>query len=127
MRKILTSPPQNAAAAQHQAMERKSVAPKFQLTPTLPRVATGLTAAVAGVSAAFFVFGPFSDLSAMQLAAGPHGSAIGPNGKPIVLARTGRSWGAEAEVRASAASGVPLAKLARAATTDTAYGPGSTK
>ena len=44
---------------------------KFQLTRTLPRVAAGLTTAVAGVSAAFVVFGPFSDFSAIQLASGP--------------------------------------------------------
>ncbi len=115
------------SALNRELTQQRSAARTFKLTPTLPRVATGLTAAVAGVSAAFFVFGPFSDLSARQLANGPRGSALDSEGKPIVLAHTGRSWGAEAERRAAAASAVPVARLARASTTEAAISPRATK
>jgi hypothetical protein len=49
----------------------------------------------------------------MQLAAGPQSLTVGPSGRPIVQARTGRSWGADQERRVAAASAVPLATLAR--------------
>ena len=85
----------------------------FRLSPPLPRIVAGITAGVASVAAAFCVFGPFSDVSAMQLAAGPQSLTVGPSGRPIVQARTGRSWGADQERRVAAASAVPLATLAR--------------
>ena len=85
----------------------------FRLSPPLPRIAAGVTAGVASVAAAFCIFGPFSDLSALQLAAGPQSLTVGSNGRPIVQARTGRSWGADQERRVAAASAVPLATLAR--------------
>jgi hypothetical protein len=85
----------------------------FRLSPPLPRIVAGVTAGVASVAAAFCIFGPFSDLSALQLAAGPQSLTVDPNGRPIVQARTGRSWGADQERRVAAASAVPLVTLAR--------------
>jgi hypothetical protein len=85
----------------------------FRLSPPFPRIVAGVTAGIASVAAAFCIFGPFSDLSALQLAAGPQSLTVGPNGRPIAQARTGRSWGADQERRIAAASVVPLATLAR--------------
>ena len=65
----------------------------FRLSATLPRVMTGVTAAASVLAATLYIFGPFSDLSARQLAAGPHSTVMGPGNTPLVLARTGRSWG----------------------------------
>jgi len=87
--------------------------PSLRLSRALPRIACGVTAALAAVSATIFVFGPFSDLSARQLAAGPNGTALGQDGKPLVMAATGRSWGAEYQRRASAASAPPSPEFAR--------------
>ena len=93
--------------------------PRFEIGHPLARIALGSTAAVAVLSAGVFVFGPFSDLSALQLAAGPQATSSGNTPAPIVLARTGRSWGAAAEQRQAAAS-APIAKVARS---DNPHGP----
>lgn len=87
--------------------------PRLQLSHPFARFALGGTVALAVLSAGAFVFGPFSDLSALQLAAGPH--AKGPGGAPAatVLARTGRSWGATAQERQAAAASAPIARVAR--------------
>jgi hypothetical protein len=84
-----------------------------RLSWPMRRVAVGATAAAAALAAAFSIFGPFSDLSALQLAAGPQSLAIGPSGQLLVMAPTGRAWGAEHERRVAAASAVPIATLAR--------------
>jgi hypothetical protein len=87
--------------------------PRLQLSRPFARIALGSTVAIAVLSAGAFVFGPFSDLSVLQLAAGPH--ARGPGNAPAtaVLARTGRSWGAAAEERQAAAASAPIARVAR--------------
>ena len=92
----------------------KSTTPRgrLELTRPLARRAVG-TAAV--MSAGFLVFGPFSDLSTLQLAAGP-AATQGPGGAPapIVLATTGRAWGRAAQQRqAAAAASAPLARVAK--------------
>jgi hypothetical protein len=115
-RKIMTC----NAKGSHSANARphpKAPRPSLRLSRALPRIAVGATAALAAVSATFFVFGPFSDLSAQQLAAGPHSAARGADGKALVLATTGRSWGAEYERRAGAASAAASPRLARDAAT----------
>lgn len=127
MNKISTDSARNEAASPHRVMKQVSVAPKFRLTRTLPRVVTGLTATVAGLSAAFFIFGPLSDRNAMQLAFGPNGSALDVNGKPIALSSTAGPRGADEEQRASAPFGVSLAKLESANATGAEYGPGRAK
>jgi hypothetical protein len=70
-----------------------AVAHGFRLSATLPRRAGGVAAATTALAAALYILGPFSDLSARQLAAGPHSTETGSDHKPLVLARTGRSWG----------------------------------
>jgi hypothetical protein len=86
--------------------------PRLQLSHPFARFVLGGTVAIAVLGAGAFVFGPFSDLSALQLAAGPH--AKGPGGAPAatVLARTGRSWGAVAQERQAAAASAPIAQVA---------------
>lgn len=110
----------HSAPARPQVLKPHSepVRSPLRLSRALPRVAVGATAALAAVSAAFLMFGPFSDLSARQLAAGPHSAAVGSDGRPLALAATGRSWGAEYQRRASAGSAAPLARLARAPSAD---------
>jgi hypothetical protein len=86
---------------------------RFQFAPALARVATGLTGTASVMSAGIFMFGPFSDLSTLQLAAGPHAaSAASFAPAPIVLARTGRAWGAAAQQRYAVAASAPLARVA---------------
>ena len=87
--------------------------PRFQFVNPIARVVVGSTAAIAALCAGAFVFGPFSDLSAMQLAAGPWAQT--PAGAPAssVVAQTGRAWGAAAEQRQAAAASAPVARLAR--------------
>ena len=87
--------------------------PRLRLSHPFARIALGGTIAIAVLSAGAFVFGPLSDLSVLQLAAGPQ--AKGPRDAPaaIVLAHTGRSWGAEAKARQAAASSTPITRLAR--------------
>ena len=102
-----------ASSLQEQAAKSNVELRDFRLSPPFPRIVAGVTAGVASVAAAFCIFGPLSDLSALQLAAGPQSLTVGPNGRPIVQARTGRSWGADQERRVAAASAVPLAMLAR--------------
>ena len=87
----------------------------LELTRPLARRAVGAIGTAAVMSAGFLVFGPFSDLSTLQLAAGPaatQGAAATP--APIVLAPTGRAWGQAALQRqAAAAASAPLARVAK--------------
>lgn len=87
---------------------------RFQFAPALTRAAVGLIGTASVLSAGIFMFGPFSDLSALQLAAGPHATG-GSTSVPatIVLAQTGRSWTAAAQQRQAAAASAPLARIAR--------------
>lgn len=87
--------------------------PRLQFSHPFARVVLGGTVAIAVLSAGAFVFGPFSDLSVLQLAAGPHAQGPGKAPAAAVLARTGRSWGAAAEERQAAAASAPIARLAR--------------
>ena len=95
----------------------KSTTPRdrLELTRPLARRAVGAIGTAAVMSAGFLVFGPFSDLSTLQLAAGPaatQGAAATP--APIVLAPTGRAWGQAALQRqAAAAASAPLAHVAK--------------
>jgi hypothetical protein len=80
----------------HNRADRSSVACRL----------VGIVGATAIVSAGLQMFGPFSDLSALQLAAGPRATA-GTTSAPaaIVMAHTGRQWaGAAAQRQADAAS-----------------------
>lgn len=61
-----------------------------------------------------FVFGPFSDLSTLQLAAGPRATSASSRATAsIVMAHTGRAWGSAAQQRQAAAASAPLARIAR--------------
>jgi hypothetical protein len=85
---------------------------RFPFDPT--RAAVGVIGTAAVISAGVFVFGPFSDLSTLQLAAGPHATSRSASAPaPIVLTHTGRSWGAAAQQRQAAAAAAPLAQVAR--------------
>lgn len=87
---------------------------RFQFAPALARVAMGLTGTASVMSAGVFIFGPFSDLSTLQLAAGPHAtSASTSTPNPILLTHTGRAWAAAAQQRQAAATSAPLARVAR--------------
>lgn len=87
---------------------------RFQFAPAMASVAIGLTGTASVMSAGVFIFLPFSDLSALQLAAGPHATGAASSAPaPIVLTRTGRSWGAAAQQRHAAAASAPLARVAR--------------
>lgn len=85
---------------------------RFQCSPALARVAIGLTGTASMMSSGVFVFGPFSDLSTLQLAAGPShaiGTAIS-EAAPIVHANTGRSWAAYVQHRPSAVAAAHVAR-----------------
>ena len=87
----------------------------LELTRPLARRAVGAIGTAAVMSAGFLVFGLFSDLSTLQLAAGP-AATQGAGGAPalIVLATTGRAWGQAALQRqAAAAASAPLARVAK--------------
>lgn len=86
----------------------------LELTRALARRAIGAVGTAAVMSAGFLVFGPFSDLSTLQLAAGPTATR-GPGSMPalIVLAPTGRAWGEAALERQAAAASAPLARVAK--------------
>ena len=87
---------------------------RFQLSPPFARIVLGGTVAIALLSAGALVFGPFSDLSVLQLAAGPHAQASGGALAPVVLSHTGRAWGSDARHRqAAAASSAPVTRVAR--------------
>ena len=95
----------------------KSTTPRgrLELTRPLARRAVGAIGTAAVMSAGFLIFGPFSDLSTLQLAAGP-AATQSPGGAPalIVLAPTGRAWGQAALQRqAAAAASAPLAHVAK--------------
>ena len=96
-------------------LQRHEHAPEPHLRIGYPfaRFALGITVAVAIVGAGAFVFGPFSDLSAQQLAAGPHAAGSDNAPAPIVYARTGRAWRADAQQRVTAAASAPIARVAR--------------
>ena len=104
----------------HHRHRESASAPRYQIGHPLARIALGSTVAIAVLSAGFYVFVPFSDLSAQQLAAGPTATSSGSTPAPVVLARTGRSWGAAALERQAAASSAPVAKVARR---DDTHGP----
>ena len=104
----------------HHRHRESASARRYQIGHPLTRIALGSTVAIAVLSAGFYVFVPFSDLSAQQLAAGPKATGTGNTPAPIVLARTGRSWGATAKERQAAAASAPIAKVARS---DDARGP----
>jgi len=88
--------------------------PRFQLSPPFARIVLGGTVAIAVLSAGALVFGPFSDLSVLQLAAGPHAHASGGAPAPVVLGHTGRAWGADTQQRpTAAASSAPITRIAR--------------
>ena len=96
---------------------RSVVAPRpgpYRFGSRIVRIIVGAAAALAALGGGYALFGPFSDLSAEQLAAGPNAQSVGPNGQPIVLARTGRAWGAQAQQRAVLAASAPIATVARA-------------
>lgn len=88
---------------------------RLQLTRPFARRAIGAVGSVAVTGAGFLVFGPFSDLSTAQLAAGPQAVQAGSTEPAlIVLAPTGRAWGQAAQQRqAAAAASAPLAQVAR--------------
>jgi hypothetical protein len=89
-----------------------------RFAPALAQAAVGTVGTAAVVCAGLFVFGPFSDLSTLQLAAGPLAvSGAGSQPAAIVMAPTGRAWGEAAQQRlaaaAAAAASAPVAQLAR--------------
>ena len=88
---------------------------RLQPTRAFARRAIGAVGSVAVTSAGFLVFGPFSDLSTAQLAAGPQAVQAGTtDSAPIVLTPTGRAWGQAARQRqAAAAASAPLARVAK--------------
>ena len=86
----------------------------LRTTPLLARLIVGIAGATAMTGAGLMLFGPFSDLSALQLAAGPQATeASGAQPAAIVLARTGRSWAETARAQQVAAASAPLARVAR--------------
>lgn len=88
--------------------------PRFQLSPPFARIVLGGTVAIAVLSAGALVFGPVSDLSVLQLAADPHVQPSSGAPAPVVLAQTGRAWGADTQQRqATAASSAPITRIAR--------------
>lgn len=95
----------------HSDQHRRPQGPHLQIIHPTLRVAVGIIASAAIVSGLGFIFGPFSDLSAMQLAAGPGASAADGSVAAIVTANTGRAWGSAALQRQAAAS-APAMKLA---------------
>ena len=95
---------------------KSTPADHLELTRAFARRAVGAIGTAAVMSAGFLVFGPFSDLSTLQLAAGP-AATQGAGGAPalIVLAPTGRAWGQAALQRQAAAASTPLARVATSA------------
>lgn len=104
----------------HRRHRESTPPPRFEFGHPLARIALGSTVAIAVLSVGVYVFGSFSDLSAQQLAAGPYATGAGNTPAPVVLARTGRSWGAAAEQRQAKAASAPIAKVARS---DNTHGP----
>lgn len=88
--------------------------PRLRIGQPSARALLGLTVAIAVVGAGAYVFGPFSDLSALELATGPPG-AVSADHPPTatIYARTGRAWRADAQLRAAAAASAPIARVAR--------------
>lgn len=87
---------------------------QWKVRGTLARAFVGAVSTATILCAGTFIFGPFSDLSTLQLAAGPRAAAAaGSAPAAIVLARTGRAWGAEAQQRSAAAASAPLVRVAR--------------
>jgi len=79
--------------------------PSLRIGRALPRIAAGVTAALAAVSAALCVFGPLSDQRAQQLAAEPQANALGQ--EPLDPAASGRSWGTQYQPQTEAKSVAP--------------------
>lgn len=101
----------------HHRHRRRNPAPhpRFHLSPRFARIVLGGTVAIAVLSAGALVFGPYSDLSVLQLAAAPHVQASGGAPVPVVLADAGRAWGAGARRRAAtaASSAAPITRIER--------------
>ena len=96
----------------HRRHHESTPSPRFEFGHPLARIALGSTVTIAVLSAGAYVFCSFSDLSAEQLAAGPRATGAGGAPAAVVLARTGRSWGAAAEQRqAAAAASTPVASI----------------
>jgi len=96
-----------------QRHEPRAPEPRLRIGHPLARCALGITIAIAVLGAGAFVFGPFSDLSALQLAAGPRAVGTDNAPAPIVYARTGRTWRGDAQQRVTAAASAPIARVAR--------------
>lgn len=95
-------------------LRRSDPRARLELTPPLARALVGAVGTAAILCGGLFVFGPFSDLSTLQLAAGPQATApAGSAPAAIVLGRTGRAWGAEAQQRYAVAASAPLVRVAR--------------
>jgi hypothetical protein len=77
----------------------------YRLMPFAARLVTGGTAAFAALSACYGLFGAYSDLSAIQLAAGPRGTQLGETHRSVLSARTGRGWAAAEAGRVEHAAG----------------------
>ena len=92
----------------HHRRRESTPEPRLQLSRTFPRFVASFIAALSVISAGVYVFGPFSDLSALQLATGPDNATAAP-----VLARSEPSWSAAAHARQAASAPVPIARLAR--------------
>ena len=96
-----------------QRHEQPAPEPHLRIGHPFARFALGVTVAIAVVGAGAFVFGPFSDLSDQQLAAGPNAAGPDKAPAPIIYARTGRAWRADAQQRVTAAASAPIARVAR--------------
>jgi|KBSSwiStaDraftv2_1062776.scaffolds.fasta_scaffold405329_1 hypothetical protein len=96
-----------------QRHEQPAPEPHLRIGHPFARFALGVTVAIAVVGAGAFVFGPFSDLSDQQLAAGPNAAGPDKAPAPIIYARTGRAWRSEAQQRVTAAASAPIARVAR--------------
>ena len=88
----------------------------FRLMPLTARLLTGGTAAFAALSACYGLFGPYSDLSAIRLAADPTCTQLGEAHDSVVSSYTDRDCApAEAARMERAASSAATMRVARAA------------
>ena len=87
----------------------------FRLLSLTARLVTGGTAALVALSACYALFGPYSDLSAMQLAAGPGCTQPGESHRAGLSPRAGRGCAStEAERTASSTATTRIARAAAA-------------
>lgn len=86
----------------------------FRLASPATLFFIGIVAAFGAGLALLFAFGPFSDLSAIQLAAGPAASTRLPSGDLAIFAGTGRSWGERTPSAEVAESRLALARAGSA-------------